>query len=85
MWDVVRPGFERVPIEIAKRSGLFNLPGDTTLPNRELLRPYVNPSNLETDFITASINPNGRPGNMTIRSNTRLQLNQNSTNDGTQF
>lgn len=62
-----------MPIEVVKRSGYFNLPGDTTPVNLTLLSQYMDPSTIPEDLAANTANPNGRPGNMTMRANARQQ------------
>lgn len=85
-WDVARKGFEKVPAELAKRSGYFNLRGDTKPPREDLLRGLVDPAIL-SQIAVPSINPRGRPGNMVVvnpnfgNNNYNNQNNYNNNNN----
>lgn len=64
-WDVAYPGFERVPADVAKQSGYFNLPGESRPVDDSVLQGMADAPRGITPL---GVNPNGRPGNMTNRS-----------------
>lgn len=82
---MIPTGFERVPTDVAKQSGYFNLPGDNMAPNNTLLSQYMDISNLYNNF--PANNHTGRQGggNGMMGGSRLSDRQQNTYNSGGNF